>query len=109
MSIWIQWKYHAEQIISLLRSVWYANLDGLGRNWEYMCDDSNKHQQPNESDQSNQPYESQQRNITKRVKYYDDIGYRDTTTISGSISELEHDLLNVRLNSPTINIDYIHN
>jgi hypothetical protein len=106
----IYWDNYGKPILNLFGSIWFANLDILVNNVKYLHDDNDEYQQPNESCESSQPNEPQQRDLTKRVKYYDDIGYRDTTstTLTGAVSELEHDLLNIRLNSPTVNIDSIH-
>ena len=84
----------------MFRSVWFANMDCVVDNIRYLQDDDYKYQQPSEPYQPNQPYKSEQCGLTKHTKYYDDIGYRTGTTANcnRTISELEHDIINIRLN-----------
>jgi len=55
----VHWKYYAKQIIDLFRSVFHANLVGLGDNFEYMCNDGDKYKQPDFSDFPHKPNESE--------------------------------------------------
>ena len=86
----------------MLGSIWFANLDCLVGNIQYLQDDGYEYQQPSEPYQPNQSDQSEL-GIVNHIKYYDDIGYRpsNTTTITGAISKLEHDLINVKLNDST--------
>ena len=82
-------------------SIWFANMDCLVGNVKYLHDDGYEYQQPSEpyfTDQS----DKSEFGIVNHVKYYDDIGYRashtTSTNLTGSISKLEHDLVNIKLN-----------
>ena len=86
----------------MLGSIWFANLDILVGNIQFLQDDDYEYQQPSESYKPYKPNEPEQCHLTKHIKYYDDIGYRvsntTSTTLNGSISKLEHDLINIKLN-----------
>ena len=100
MSTWIQWINNRIKNFGMLRSVWFANMDIMVCNIKYVCDDSYEYKQPSESYKSDKSNEPEQRHLKKHIKYYDDIGYRasSATTLNGSISKLEHDLINIKLN-----------
>jgi hypothetical protein len=58
MSDWIRWKHNTKQIVDLFRSVFIANLVGLGHDFEYMCHVSHKSKQPDKPSVTDQPDES---------------------------------------------------
>lgn len=84
----------------MFRSVWFANMDCVVDNIRYLQDDDYQYQQPSEPYFTDQPNKSEQCYLTKHTKYYDDIGYRASTTAnySRTISDFEHDIINIRLN-----------
>ena len=83
----------------MLRSVWFSNLDLMVGNIQFLQDDDYEYQQPSEPYFTHQTNQSEQCYLTTN-KYYDDIGYRTGTTANcnRTISELEHDIINIRLN-----------
>ena len=86
----------------MLRSIWFANLDIMVDNIRYLQDDEYEYQQPSEPYKSSESNEPEQCYLTKHIKYYDDIGYRvsntTSTTLTGSVSKLDNDLINIKLN-----------
>ena len=59
LSSGIHWRHYAEQIISMFRSIWNANMECLVNNIKYVCDDGYEYQQPSESYKSDQSNESE--------------------------------------------------
>ena len=99
MSYRIYWDNYGKPLFNMLGSIWFANLDCLVNNVQYMCDDDYEYQQPSESYKSDKSDKPKLGLVTvNHVKYYDDIGYRTSTTLNGSVSKLEHDLINIKLN-----------
>lgn len=70
MSGWLQWINNRVKKFDMLGSVWFANLDHLVGNVQYLHDDSDEYQQPgesyfaNKSDKSEQCHQSTSRNCT---------------------------------------------
>ena len=85
----------------MFRSIWFANMDCLVGNIQYLQDDGYEYQQPSEPYQPDKSDQSEL-GIVNHIKYYDDVGYRashtTSTNLTGSISKLEHDLVNIKLN-----------
>lgn len=126
MSSWLRGILTRTKSFTMLRSIWFANLDCLVGITQYLQDDGNKHKQCSKSCESDKPAESKQccestshtctnhstrtcnctghdcidndsdRNISyfgsnrkerkwgdictkPRYKYYDDVGYRQST------------------------------
>lgn len=127
MPSWLQWINNRVKNLDMLGSIWFANLDCLVNNVQYLYDDSDEHQQSDITDKSCKSNESKQCNksashncatstcgicngtrpncyckfptngkhghnarnkngikwgdiCTKpRYKYYDDVGYREST------------------------------
>ena len=123
MSSWIRRVIARTKSFTMLRSIWFANLDCMVGITQYLQDDSNKHKQCSKSCESDKPAESKQcgepshncthhstrtcnctghdcvdndgntsyfgshskkRNTwsdicTKPRKYYDDVGYRESS------------------------------
>ena len=88
----------------MLGSIWFANLDCLVGNIQYLQDDPSESKQYNISSKS---YQSNQPEFGH--KYYDDIGYRassrhectctgDCDNYDRNITKLEHDIINLKLN-----------
>ena len=60
MPIWLRRIIARTEKFDMLRSVWFANLDHLVGNIQYLQDDGDEHKQSNITDQSNQSNESKQ-------------------------------------------------
>ena len=58
----------------MFRSVWYANMDCMVGNIQYLQDDDSE---PEQRDLASESYKSSQPEFGH--KYYDDIGYRTST------------------------------
>ena len=61
MSSWLRGVITRTKNLNLFRSVWFANLDCMVGNIQYLQDDGNKLKQPNIASQPNKSDESKQR------------------------------------------------
>ena len=62
MPIWLHWIHNRVKKFDMFGSIWFANMDCLVGNVQYLYDDGNKYQQPSEPYFANKSDEPEQCN-----------------------------------------------